>query len=254
MLKGGGGVDPVAPFDYDAAFGGDVLDWWRPDLGRTNDVNGNITSILGQKAGTIWGNPDLGLSSHPSYVAASANLGGWPVARWQDVNRDLQILFGSPVVNSGVLLQVYYAPVFDTLGQVIANGPNFGQADGAYAVVSATNLVIRDLNAGLSLTADAASNWAGAHAMLAEFDETTKGSVRRDGGPDRRASIQGGYCDVVNWKGIVYGPGIFGWKPEVGLEIAEVAVLTALPALSAYDTWLAYVANRYTSISPTPCS
>lgn len=240
FLKGG-----AAPFNYATNFGAKLLDWWRLDLGVTLHAGTLVKTVTGQHAGIVLGNPDFGATSYPEFAAASANLGGKPSARWQTTTKNLQINFGMTVLNTAALLMVYYTPTFATAGDALTAGPIFGTADGAYQAYSDTQLKIRDITAGVALTADAAANWAGAHSMIATFDEVTKGSVRRDGGVDRRASIQAGYCDVVNWKGMVFGPGTFGHDPEVGYELAEVVALTDVPTFGEMNPWLAHVDDFY---------
>lgn len=242
-----------AVFSYSDTFGADLFEWWRLDLGVTLSTT-NVKTVEGQHQGIILGNPDFGAASYPLFVAESSNLNNRPSARWDDAtNNQLEINFGTTLIDEGVLLLVYYTPTFGTAGNALATGPIFGAGDSWFSLYSNTTFNIRDGSAGLALTADTATNWAGAHAAIAVFNEVTKGSVYRDGGTDLRVSIQSGYNDAVSWKGIVFGPGIFGWRPETNYELAEVAVLSGIPSNTAYNTWLDYVGTRY-NLTTSPIS
>lgn len=245
FLRGG-----AAPFDYAANFGSKLVDWWRLDLGVTL-VSGNVDELVGQFAGNLI-LPASGATTRPEFVATSANFGGRPSMRMQDVNRWVQCVFGAPIVDAAALLFVYYSPTF-ALNTGLASSPTFGGFDGGYQMYSQTNLIIRDTNAGVSLTADAATNWAGSHSAIVTFDEVVKGSVRRDGGVDRRASIQGGYCDNVNWKGFGFGTGVFGIAQEAGNEYAEVVALKAAPTFGEMDGWTTHV-QEWHAIAQAPAT
>lgn len=235
----------AAPFSYAANFGTKLLDWWRLDLGVTLHAGTLVKTVTGQHAGIVLGSPDLGATAYPEFVAASANLGGKPSMRWQTTTKELNAIFGLTVNDRAAFLLAYYTPTFATAGDALTGAPAFGLFDGGYQIYSDTQLKIRDATAGVALTADAAANWAGAHSLIATFDEVTKGSIRRDGGPDRRTAIQAGYCDVVNWKGIKFGPGTFGHDPEVGYEVCEAVALTDVPTFGEMNPWLAHVNDFY---------